>query len=132
MKAIARVILIFMFSVAVAVMTIGLFMKPVTAGGVTVYSVVDRSNAIRVITKDGGKARNFMCLITPETHGYTGDPRWIGLTCAEMGVEPLIWKFCKGTPGKPILLCVTTDTIINGVVEDANPGDEFKIRMRMY
>ncbi len=91
--------------------------------GVIVYPVIDQEVSMRLVVKYKDTTRNLMCLITPEGHGYTGDPRWVGLTCAVMGVEPLVWQFCRGTAGKPSLLCVTPDTKINGIVEDADPGN---------
>jgi len=93
------------------------------------YDVVDRENAIRVVANTGGKVQNFLCLITPEGHGYTYDANWVGLTCAELGVEPLVWRFCRGIVNKPILFCVSPNTIIRGVVEDPDPGNMPKARI---
>lgn len=112
---------------AVLIFLIGWLPTAIAKGGVMVYEVVDIETSARVVTDKGV---NFICLITPEGHGFTANSRkWQGFTCAKLGVEPIVWQFCRGNKKKLRLLCVTSETEINGVVENANPGNEPKLRI---
>lgn len=97
--------------------------------GVRVYDVVDLERAARVVTSDG---TNFICLITPQGYGFTESKKWTGFTCAALDVEPVTWQYCRGTLDKPLLLCVNADTLINGRLQDADPGNEPKTRMETF
>lgn len=117
------------YTVLAALIFLVSWLPTAIAGGVVVYEVIDIETSARVVTIDG---TNILCLITPDGHGFTGNPKkWQGFTCAKLGVDPLVWEFCRGNPKELRLLCVTPDTEINGVVESADPGNEPKIRMQM-
>jgi len=104
--------------------------SPANAGGVIVHKVIDIEMGARVVTNDH---TNLVCLLTPEGQGFTQTPKkWTGFTCAELGIEPIVWKFCRGDKKKLLLLCVTPDTVVNGKLEDADPGNEPKTRMRAF
>lgn len=129
MKTLFRAVLTYLI-VLIITITVGiLFMDKAPAGGVIVYEVIDIETSARVVTTNG---TNLLCIITPEGHGFTNNPRkWSGFTCVVIGADPIVWKFCRGNKKKLRLLCVTPDTKINGVVESANPGNEPKLRMEM-
>lgn len=130
MITITRAVLIYLTVFAITIAVGSLFMDRAEArAGVRVYDVIDIAVAARVVASD---ETNLLCLITSEGHGFTGNPKkWTGFTCAILGVDPLVWQFCRGNPKKLYLLCVTPDTIINGVIESADPGNKPKIRMQM-
>ncbi len=130
MITVARAVLVYLVVLFITISVGILFMSKAEArAGVIVYDVIDIAVAARVVTSD---ETNLLCLITPEGHGFTKNPKkWKGFSCVKLGVEPFVWKFCRGNPKKLYLLCVTPGTIINGVVESADPGNEPKIRMQM-
>ncbi len=127
MKTIFRAVLVYLIVLFITI-TVGiLFLDKATAGGVIVYEVVDIETSARVVTSNG---TNLLCLITPDGQGFTKNrKKWSGFTCVVIGTDPVVWKFCRGNKKKLLLLCVTPDTVINGVIEDANPGIEPKMRM---
>ena len=95
--------------------------------GVMVHNVVDLEMGARVVTDTGV---NMLCILTPDGEGFTENPKkWQGFTCAKLGVNPIVWQFCRGKSNKPSLLCVNADTLINGRIQDADPGNGPKMRM---
>jgi len=78
----------------------------------TTHSVYDTEQAFAVTTDDGTR---FMCLITTEGYGFTGDAdKWVGFTCAALGTGSIDWQFCKGINNKPELRCVPPGTRVKG------------------
>lgn len=129
MKTLARMLLLALVLVPLLLLFLA-WVTPVGARtGVIVYEVVDHETSIRIVTNKGV---NLLCLITPEGHGWTGDPGWVGFTCAVVGAEPILWQFCRGVAGKPLLLCTNADTTIKGIIEDADPGNAPKMRMKAF
>jgi hypothetical protein len=85
----------------------------------TIYQVYDIERAMRLVTKGGD---SFICLITTEGFGFTGESsKWVGFTCARIGVQELVWQFCRGTVNVPILICVPPETKLRGKDSAAAP-----------
>ena len=72
------------------------------------HPVYDREGAFRIKTVEGD---SFVCLLTAEGNGFTEviDPRvQVAMTCAEIGVEGLAWRYCIG--GYELLSCAPPAT----------------------
>lgn len=92
----------------------------------TTHPVFDTEQAFAVTTDDGIR---FMCLITTEGYGFTGESnKWVGFTCAALGRSDIQWQFCKGVNNKPELRCVPPGTKVNGA-EAKQPRKGPSIRM---
>jgi hypothetical protein len=93
-----------------------------------VYEVYDREQAMRVVTTDG---KTFLCLITGEGYGFTGNhEKWVALTCAQVGV-PLAWQFCRGINNTPQLECIPPGSKVKGKPDHAAPRDKPDVVLSM-